>query len=96
MLPRLVNTIQYINSELDEMEREEIFRIKKVLELKRKHEAAEATEREEFAQDAIERAGSTAVETPAGAGGAAGAGAGAAAAGPSMLDDDSDSDDIIF
>lgn len=35
-MPRLCNTINYINAELDEMDREEFFRLKKVQGLKKK------------------------------------------------------------
>lgn len=95
VLPRLTNTIHYIDSELDEMEREEIFRIKKVLELKRKHEAEEAEERAAFAAEAGTRAkeaaatgrggtqagsDATGAGVPSAAAGAGGAGAGAGAA----------------
>merc|ERR1712025_1140365 len=34
VIPRTENTIKYIQAELDELEREDIFRIKKVLEVK--------------------------------------------------------------
>merc|ERR1712010_141314 len=34
VIPRTANTIKYIQAELDELEREDIFRIKKVLEVK--------------------------------------------------------------
>lgn len=43
VIPKLENTIKYINSELDEMDREEFFRLKKVQAAKKKRqEAAEA------------------------------------------------------
>jgi len=56
VIPRLENTISYINSELDEMDREEFFRLKKIqgkkkkdtkekeLEEKKKREEKEAKE----------------------------------------------------
>lgn len=44
VLPGLAAAIAYIDSELSELEREEIFRVKKVLEVKRKHLAAEEAE----------------------------------------------------
>lgn len=91
VLPRIVNTIAYIESELDEMEREEIFRIKKVLEVKRKHLAIEEIERKadmEKAEAEARASGKVVAATGAGAG----AGGGEA---PSMLADDSD-DDVIF
>mmetsp|Transcript_21316 Transcript_21316/g.31223 ORF Transcript_21316/g.31223 Transcript_21316/m.31223 type:complete len:82 (-) Transcript_21316:52-297(-) len=46
------NTIKYIESELDELEREDIFRIKKVLEVKRVKEAVERSEFMAFQDDA--------------------------------------------
>ena len=48
VIPRTKNTIKYIESELDELEREDIFRIKKVLEVKRVKEAQERSDFEEF------------------------------------------------
>lgn len=40
VIPRLENTIKYINSELDEMDREEFFRLKKVQAAKKKRQEA--------------------------------------------------------
>lgn len=51
VIPRTVNTIKYIESELDELEREDIFRIKKVLEVKRVKETVEREEFEAFQAD---------------------------------------------
>jgi len=36
-MPRLLDIIEYINSELDELEREEFTRLKKVQDKKKKH-----------------------------------------------------------
>lgn len=44
VIPRTTNTIKYIESELDELEREDIFRIKKVLEVKRVRAGLEEAE----------------------------------------------------
>jgi len=49
VLPRIKGVIAYIKTELDEMEREDIFRIKKILEVKRKLIAIEDAEKAAFA-----------------------------------------------
>ncbi|KAI0374837.1 vacuolar ATP synthase subunit D [Pilatotrama ljubarskyi] len=55
VIPRLENTIKYITSELDEMDREEFFRLKKVQgKKKRDAEAAEALRKGQDAKDIIE------------------------------------------
>lgn len=113
VLPRIHNTIRYIDSELDEMDREEIFRIKKVcmqrqiagwkaqnkkgcsqtqppsalptqvLEVKRRHEAAEEVERTAFnAERDADAAEAASRAVGSGAGGGAGAGALASATQP--------------
>lgn len=44
VIPRLENTISYINSELDEMDREEFFRLKKIQSKKKRDTAAREVE----------------------------------------------------
>ena len=53
VIPKLDNTIKYINSELDEMDREEFFRLKKV-QGKKKRDAERATDDRQSSNAAFE------------------------------------------
>ncbi|RSH78503.1 H(+)-transporting V1 sector ATPase subunit D [Apiotrichum porosum] len=86
VIPRLENTIKYINSELDEMDREEFFRLKKVQGKKKRDAAAADTDRS-VANAEAEAQGEEVHKDDGVGGGAAGGG--------DMLDQHKD-DDVIF
>jgi len=80
VIPRLENTIKYINSELDEMDREEFFRLKKVQAAKKKRQAVSDAENAAAAQLREKNGELDAVDESAGG---------------DMLNQDKD-DDVIF
>ncbi|NXD32682.1 VATD ATPase, partial [Spelaeornis formosus] len=68
VIPRLENTISYINSELDEMDREEFFRLKKIQSKKKRDTAArelENAQKRKAAADAAESRGAAGGEMDA-------------------------------
>jgi len=99
LLPRIRDTIKYIDSELDEMEREEVFRVKKVLEVKRRKEAIEAEELAAEAAVEAARREAAGIAHPNAAAAAAAAGAASASAShgaaPAGEEDEEDDDDPL-
>jgi V-type H+-transporting ATPase subunit D len=98
VVPKIEGTIAYIKSELDELEREEFFRLKKVQKNKQKKAAQVAAEAE---AEAAAVAAKEAARGGAGAGGGGGGGgavaaAAAASAGAADLLGGGEDDDLVF
>ena len=91
VIPAIVNTVSYIISELDEIEKEEFFRLKKVLKVKERKGREEEEEEEAAAAAAAEAAAGAG----AGAGGALRQPQRAAAAPAASLAEHAGDNDIV-
>jgi V-type H+-transporting ATPase subunit D len=99
VIPQTENTISYIKGELDELEREEFFRLKKVQAKKEKKKKMEEKEAEEKAAALVKAGGGAAADSSGagrpGGGAAVAAAAAGAAAGMDLLGGGED-DDLVF